>query len=287
MSQVNKIKPRRSLLFIPANRPDRFDKALNSGADMVCIELEDGVAYAQKEMARDNMVNFFSNPGKVLAHCEILVRINGLEDAHGQADLEAILALPQKPDAVMIPKIRHAGEISMLDKKLAEHAPEMALHVLIETAEALEHASAIAAASQRLEMLLFGGVDLATELRATTGWEALSYARGRIVHAAALAGLDVMDMPYLAVDDPDGLAAEAMRARDMGFGGKAAIHPAQLSVIHQAFTPSAAEVEQAKRILAAYADAPGGVVVLDGRLVEKPVILKMQYILAIAEAVQT
>ena len=96
-----------------------------------------------------------------------------------------------------------------------------------------------------------------------------------------------MDMPYLAVDDPDGLAAEAMRARDMGFGGKAAIHPAQLSVIHQAFTPSAAEVEQAKRILAAYADAPGGVVVLDGRLVEKPVILKMQYILAIAEAVQT
>ena len=287
MSQVNKIKPRRSLLFIPANRPDRFDKALNSGADMVCIELEDGVAYAQKEMARDNMVNFFSNPGKVPAHCEILVRINGLEDAHGQADLEAILALPQKPDAVMIPKIRHAGEISMLDKKLAEHAPEMALHVLIETAEALEHASAIAAASQRLELLLFGGVDLATELRATTGWEALSYARGHIVHAAALAGLDVLDMPYLAVDNPDGLAAEAARARDMGFGGKAAIHPAQLSVIHQTFTPSAAEVEQAKRILAAYADAPGGVVVLDGRLVEKPVILKMQYILAIAEAVQT
>ena len=174
----------------------------------------------------------------------------------------------------------------MLDKKLAEHAPEMALHVLIETAEALEQASAIAAASQRLEMLLFGGVDLATELRATTGWEALSYARGRIVHAAALAGLDVMDMPYLAVDDPDGLAAESARARDMGFGGKAAIHPAQVNVINQAFTPSAAEVEQAKRILAAYADAPGGVVVLDGRLVEKPVILKMQYILAIAEAVQ-
>ena len=286
MSQAPNIKPRRSLLFIPANRPDRFDKALNSGADMVCIELEDGVAYAQKEIARDNMVRFFSSQQGLPAHCEILVRINGLEDAHGQADLEAILALPQKPAVIMVPKIRQAGEISMLDKKLAEHAPEMALHVLIETAEALEHASAIAAASQRLEMLLFGGVDLATELRATTGWEALSYARGRIVHAAALAGLDVMDMPYLAVDDPDGLAAEAARARDMGFGGKAAIHPAQLSVIHQAFTPSAAEVEQAKRILAAYADAPGGVVVLDGRLVEKPVILKMQYILAIAEAVQ-
>ena len=286
MSQINKIKPRRSLLFIPANRPDRFDKALNSGADMVCIELEDGVGYAQKDIARDNMVNFFSSLQKVPAHCEILVRINGLEDAHGQADLEAIMALPQKPAAVMVPKIRKAEEISLLDKKLAEHAPELALHVLIETAEALEHASAIAVASPRLEMLLFGGVDLATELRATTGWEALSYARGRSVHAAALAGLDVMDMPYLALDDPDGLREEAVRARDMGFGGKAAIHPAQVAVINQAFTPGAGEIEQAKRILAAYADAPGGVTVLDGRLIEKPVILKMQYILAIAEAVQ-
>ena len=196
------------------------------------------------------------------------------------------MALPQKPAAVMVPKIRKAEEISLLDKKLAEHAPELALHVLIETAEALEHASAIAVASPRLEMLLFGGVDLATELRATTGWEALSYARGRSVHAAALAGLDVMDMPYLAVDDPDGLREEAVRARDMGFGGKAAIHPAQVAVINQAFTPGAGEIEQAKRILAAYADAPGGVTVLDGRLIEKPVILKMQYILAIAEAVQ-
>ena len=286
MSQVNKIKPRRSLLFIPANRPDRFDKALNSGADMVCIELEDGVAYAQKEMARDNMVKFFSRPQNVPASCEILVRINGLEDAHGQADLKAILALPQKPAALMVPKIRTAENVMVLDKQLAKQAPEMALHLLIETAEALEHASAIASASQRLEMLLFGGVDLATELRATTGWEALAYARGRMVHAAALAGLDVMDMPYLAVDDPDGLGQEAARARDMGFGGKAAIHPAQLSVIHQAFTPTAQEIEQAKRILAAYAEASSGVVVLDGRLVEKPVILKMQYILAIAEAVQ-
>ena len=196
------------------------------------------------------------------------------------------MALPQKPAAVMVPKIRKAEEISLLDKKLAEHAPELALHVLIETAEALEHASAIAVASPRLEMLLFDGVDLATELRATTGWGALSYARGRSVHAAALAGLDVMDMPYLAVDDPDGLREEAVRARDMGFSGKAAIHPAQVAVINQAFTPGAGEIEQAKRILAAYADAPGGVTVLDGRLIEKPVILKMQYILAIAEAVQ-
>ena len=286
MQEMPAIKPRRSLLFIPANRPDRFDKALNSGADMVCLELEDGVAFAQKDMARSNMVDFFTKRPGLPAYPEILVRINGLEEVEGVADLEAILALPQKPAALMIPKIRTPEQISVLDKKLAAHAPDMAVHLLIETAEALEYASAIATASPRIEMLLFGGVDLATELRASTGWDAMLYARGRVVHAAALAGLDVMDMPYLAVDDPDGLAGEATRARDMGYGGKAAIHPVQVSGINAVFTPAPEEVEIARRILAAYRDAPTGVVVVDGRLVEKPVILKMQHILAIAEAVQ-
>ena len=109
MQEMSAIKPRRSLLFIPANRPDRFDKALNSGADMVCLELEDGVAFAQKDMARSNMVDFFTKRPRLPAYPEILVRINGLEEVEGVADLEAILALPQKPAALMIPKNQNAG----------------------------------------------------------------------------------------------------------------------------------------------------------------------------------
>ncbi len=285
MHQNTKIKPRRSLLFIPANRPDRFEKALASGADMVCLELEDGVAQGEKELARENMVAFFNARSSLPAYPEILVRINAPEEPIGKADLEAVLNLVCKPTALMIPKVRRADDVTELDKKLAAAAPDMAIHLLIETAEALEYASTIAVASQRIKMLLFGGVDLAAELRATTGWEALLYARGRVAHAGALAGLDVMDMPYLAIEDETGLAEEAMRARDMGYGGKAAIHPRQIAAINKAFTPTAEDISHAKKIMAAYANAPRGVVVVDGKLIEKPVILKMQYILAIADAV--
>ena len=285
MHQNTKIKPRRSLLFIPANRPDRFEKALASGADMVCLELEDGVAQGEKELARENMVAFFNARSSLPVYPEILVRINAPEEPIGKADLEAVLNLACKPTALMIPKVRRADDVIELDKKLAAAAPDMAIHLLIETAEALEYASTIAVASQRIKMLLFGGVDLAAELRATTGWEALLYARGRVAHAGALAGLDVMDMPFLAIEDETGLAEEAMRARDMGYGGKAAIHPRQIAAINKAFTPTAEDISHAKKIMAAYANAPRGVVVVDGKLIEKPVILKMQYILAIADAV--
>ena len=285
MHQNTKIKPRRSLLFIPANRPDRFEKALASGADMVCLELEDGVAQGEKELARENMVAFFNARSSLPAYPEILVRINAPEEPIGKADLEAVLNLACKPTALMIPKVRRADDVIELDKKLAAAAPDMAIHLLIETAEALEYASTIAVASQRIKMLLFGGVDLAAELRATTGWEALLYARGRVAHAGALAGLDVMDMPFLAIEDETGLAEEAMRARDMGYGGKAAIHPRQIAAINKAFTPTTEDISHAKKIMAAYANAPRGVVVVDGKLIEKPVILKMQYILAIADAV--
>ena len=285
MHQNTKIKPRRSLLFIPANRPDRFEKALASGADMVCLELEDGVAQGEKELARENMVAFFNARSSLPVYPEILVRINAPEEPIGKADLEAVLNLACKPTALMIPKVRRADDVTELDKKLAAAAPDMAIYLLIETAEALEYASTIAVASQRIKMLLFGGVDLAAELRATTGWEALLYARGRVAHAGALAGLDVMDMPFLAIEDETGLAEEAMRARDMGYGGKAAIHPRQIAAINKAFTPTAEDISHAKKIMAAYANAPRGVVVVDGKLIEKPVILKMQYILAIADAV--
>ena len=134
-------------------------------------------------------------------------------------------------------------------------------------------------------MLLFGGVDLATELRASTGWDAMLYARGRVVHAAALAGLDVMDMPYLAVDDPDGLAGEATRARDMGYGGKAAIHPVQVPGINAVFTPhqkrSNCPAHFGCLMRCLYRGSGGGWPA--GR---KAGYFKMQHILAIAEAVQ-
>ncbi len=280
------LRARRSLLFVPANRPERFAKALNSGADMVCIECEDGVAPAQKDTARQNMLEFFADTGRPRTGPQLLVRINSPDEPEGQADLAAIMAAAVPPPALMVPKVRSAEDVRALDSMLDEQAPHIKLHLLIETAEALERCAAVAAASHRLEMLLFGGVDLAAELRCTTGWEPLLYARGRVVHAAALAGCDLMDMPYIDVGDLPGLADEAARAAVMGFGGKAAIHPAQIPAINAAFTPRDEEVAEAQKIITAYQQSSTGVTLVDGRLVEKPVIRRMQQILAVNDAVQ-
>jgi len=280
------LRARRSLLFVPANRPERFAKALNSGADMVCIECEDGVAPAQKDTARQNMLEFFADTGRPRTGPQLLVRINSPDEPEGQADLAAIMAAAVPPPALMVPKVRSAEDVRALDNMLDEQAPHIKLHLLIETAEALERCAAVAAASHRLEMLLFGGVDLAAELRCTTGWEPLLYARGRVVHAAALAGCDLMDMPYIDVGDLPGLADEAARAAVMGFGGKAAIHPAQIPAINAAFTPRDEEVAEAQKIITAYQQSSTGVTLVDGRLVEKPVIRRMQQILAVNDAVQ-
>ena len=128
-------------------------------------------------------------------------------------------------------------------------------------------------------MVLFGGVDLASELRCSPDWEPLLYARQRVIHAAASTGIDVMDMPYLHIADTDGLLREARAAAHIGFTGKAAIHPTQLSSIHKAFTPTEEQFCEAEKVLQAYRQSSTGVTVLDGRLVEKPVIDRMTRIL--------
>ena len=128
---------------------------------------------------------------------------------------------------------------------------------------------------------------MAAELRCRSAWEPLLYARSRVVHAAAAAGIDVIDVPYLDLNDMKGLKEEACLSRDLGFNGKGAIHPKQISIINQTFTPKQDEIARAKKIIDAYEAAQGGVAVVDGKLIEKPVIREMQRILSIAERVST
>ena len=156
------------------------------------------------------------------------------------------------------------------------------LHVIIEANDGLADAQAIARASRRVASLLFGAVDMSAELRCANAWEPLLYARARVVHAAASAGIDVLDVPFLDLADDEGLAREAAAAAAMGFGGKAAIHPRQLAAIHAAFTPTAEQLERARRVVAAYEASESGLVVLDGRLVELPVVRAMYRLLAAA-----
>ena len=127
---------------------------------------------------------------------------------------------------------------------------------------------------------------MAAELRCANAWEPLLYARSRVVHAAASAGLDVIDVPYLDLEDPEGMETAARHARDLGFSGKGAIHPKQIPALNAVFTPDATQIERARRIIRTFEEADTGLVVIDGKLIEKPVLRDMHRILAIAERVR-
>jgi (S)-citramalyl-CoA lyase len=258
------VRPRRSFIFSPGLKPDMFPKALASGADIVCVELEDGIAPKDKDEARRNGLALFATP-QADDGVERIVRINCLRTAFGLADVQAILATDAPPPALMLPKVMSPDEVVWLDDVLTERAHDTRLHIIIETNAGLEAAHDIAHASPRIDALLFGGIDMAAELRCKNTWESLLYARSRVVHAAASAGIDAIDVPYLDLEDPDGMEREACRVRDLGFSGKGAIHPKQIPILNRVFTPDDAAIAHAKRILQAFAEADTGLVVVDGK----------------------
>ncbi len=278
------IRPRRSFIFTPGLRPEMFPKALASGADIVCVELEDGIAPKDKAVARANALKLFSRP-QADDGVERILRINSPRERFGIADIEAVLDSDTPPPSLMMPKVRTPDEVVMLDNLLTERGHEIRLHVIIETNEGLEAAYEIANCSPRVDTLFFGGVDMAAELRCRNEWEPLLYARSRVVHAAASAGLDAVDVPYLDLADPAGMKEAAIKARELGFSGKGAVHPKQIESLNEVFTPSAEQIAKARRIIAKFEAADTGLVVIDGKLIEKPVLREMHRIMAIADRV--
>lgn len=280
------VYPRRSFIFSPGLRPEMFPKALACGADIVCVELEDGIAPKDKEEARFKALGLFGTlqPDDGI---ERIVRINCLRTAFGLADVQAVLATDTPPPALMLPKVMSPDEIVWLDDLLTERGHVTRLHVIVETNAALECAYAIANCTPRIEALFFGGVDMAAELRCKNAWEPLLYARSRVVHAAASADIDAIDVPYLDLNDVEGMEREARLASELGFCGKGSIHPKQIPVLNTVFSPDEASIAYAERIIAAFAEADTGLVVVDGKLIEKPVLREMNRILAIASRVST
>ena len=278
------VRPRRSFIFTPGLNPAMYPKALASGADIVCVELEDGVAPKDKAEARANAITLFAE-AQADDGVERIVRINCLREAFGLADVQAVLATDTPPPALMLPKVRTADEVVWLDDLLSERGHPTRLHVIIETNAALEAAFDIARASDRIDALFFGGVDMAAELRCQNAYEPLLYARSRVVHAAASIGVDAIDVPWLDLEDPDGMVVEAEKVRDLGFSGKGSIHPKQIAAINAVFTPDADAVARARRIIQTFEEADTGLVVIDGKLIEKPVLRDMHRIVAIAERV--
>ena len=285
MNHKTKIKARRSFIFTPGLKPKMFPKALKSGTDMVCIELEDGIAPQDKEIARNLAMKLFQqeqeNDG-----VERILRINCLREKFGIEDVKAILSAKNPPPAQMIPKVKTSEEVNLLDDLLNEKGHNCRLHIIIETNEGLENAFKIANCSKRIDALFFGGVDMSAELRCENKWEPLLYARSRIVHAASSAGIDAIDVPYLDLEDPEGMKKEAIKAKELGFSGKGSIHPKQIPILNEVFTPTNETIERAKKITATFEAANTGLVVIDGKLIEKPVLREMYRILSIANKIK-
>ena len=267
---------RRSLLFVPGTTPERIAKAAALPADGVILDLEDAVPPGQKAQAREWVVAALRRVD--FGDRERVVRVNPLPTAEGAADLAAIV--PLGPDALLLPKLGSLEELRRGDETVARleaaagRAPgSIRFHLLIETVAGVLDVLALARGSARNAALLFGAGDLARETRARLVPSRASelHALSQVLLAARAAGLDAIDTPYFDLQNAVGLTAHARFAADLGYDGKALIHPSQIAVTNRAFTPSPEAVAEAQRILSAYdaAQAGGtGALVVDGQFVD-------------------
>jgi (S)-citramalyl-CoA lyase len=280
----NKINVRRSFIFTPGLKPEMFPKAIDSGADMVCIELEDGIAIKDKDQARKNTIDALKTL-EVKSGVELVVRVNCQRTKFGLLDLEAFISSKLKVKSLMLPKVKTPEEVTFIDDLLTDCNLDTDLHVIMETNEALESIYDIAHSSKRIVALYFGGVDMAAELRVPNKFENLIYARSKLVHAGASVGVDVIDVPYLDLEDMNGMKKEAELVKNLGFTGKGSIHPKQINILNEIFTPTKEEIIKAKKIVDQFNDSNTGLVVIDGKLIEKPVLREMQRKILIADKI--
>ena len=251
----------RAPLFVPADRPDRFDKAARSGADAVILDLEDAVAFDAKDAARSALRCDFTD-------LPVIVRINGAGSQAHEADLIAVAAL--SPTAVIVPKAEDLARLEAVTRAL--HSPIIAL---IESARGLAHARQIAAA-KGVARLAFGSVDFCADLGCAHRREVLAPARFELVLASRLAGIAApIDGVTVRLDSPSEAQDDAAHARDMGMSGKLCIHPAQVDFVLRSFSPSEAEIAWARRVLA----SGDGAVLVDGAMVDEPVRIRARAIM--------
>ena len=274
----------RSLLFTPGNRPDRFLKVLETKADGIVIDLEDAVSWRDKDSTRLSVIEFLKSKAFAGANRPFLVcvRINSIQTLPGLKDIIAFCESKIFPDAFVFPKVEYAEEIKLYDQYFSfPECRDLTYMALIETAQGLQNAHKIAKASARLSGLSFGGADLAADLNAELSFEPMLYARSRVVQAAKIEGLAVLDVPFLDIHNDAGHREEALRVKAMGFSGKYAIHPSQIETLYDVFTPSGEARAKAQAIVDAYQAAHGNAAELNGKMIDTPIYKSALRILSI------
>jgi len=270
----------RSMLFTPADRPDRFARGPGSGADGAVLDLEDGVGIPDKPAARAAALAFLAAPAPAPRGFVWAVRVNHVTTEAGLEDLLALRAAAAKPAVIVLPKTESVAEVEIALAHLSgANAPVIV--ALIESGRGLAAAEQIAG-HPAVAAIAFGGADLAADLHATLAWESMLFARSRIIQAASCHGIAAWDVPFLDIHDGTGLERETGAAKALGFVGKFAIHPGQIATINAVFTPSGSEVERARRVVSAFESAHGGACLVDGKMVDVPVVKAAQRTVALA-----
>ena len=287
------MQPIRSLIFVPGNRENMLERARSFDADIIMVDLEDSVPPGEKATARvmaRRWVPALQGEGK-----RVMVRVNSLDTGLTRAELEAVVC--PELNGISLGKVESVRDIRTVDALLAplEAAAGMEVGSLriipwIETAKAAWDGRAIAESSQRVVAIAFGAEDFTNDMgieRTDTG-EEVSVPRAMVPIAARAGEVGSLDSPFVRFRDPDALREDARRARRMGYTGKFAIHPAQLEIINETFSPSTEEIAYARRVVEAWdaAESSGrGSLALDGRMVDVPVVKRAQNLLALAQAI--
>lgn len=275
---------RRSVLFSPGDSPSKLRKAPTAGADVVVFDFEDGVAPERKPEARENVAELLDDPS-FEPGCEVWIRLNPAPDV-AEVDLDALS--DHQPDAVVLPKVEAPDDVETIAGLLAERGLECPIIPLVETAAGVLSAREIAS-TDSVGGLSFGAEDYAVDVgaaRTSEGTEVL-YAREHVVASAAAAGVDAIDTIHPDFEDEEGLRADARFARQLGFDGKFAIHPAQVAPINDAFAPDEEEVAWARRVLAARDEhGEDGVFRVEGEMIDSPLIKRAERIVSLAGEIE-
>ena len=282
---------RRSMLFVPGNNPGMIRDAHIYGSDSIMFDLKDSVSINEKDAARFLVYNALSN--LKYGNKELVVRINDLSSGLGIQDLEAIVRA--KPDVIRLPKTECAQDVIDCEREIERIEREAGIPVgttgmmaAIESGRGVLNAMEIALSSKRLIGIALGAEDYVTDLKTvrSDGTE-LFFARCMILNAARAAGIDAIDTVYSDVNNEEGFVKEARLIRQLGFDGKSVINPRQIPPLHQVFMPSEKDLTKARAVIEAAEEAErrgSGVISLNGKMIDKPIVTRARYLLDLAEA---
>jgi len=284
------MRPYRSMLFVPANDPKKVAKALASAADCVILDLEDAVALSAKQAARSAVREILRDRGER----EVYVRVNSFDTPFLYEDLTAVV--PACPTGIMLPKAESVDQLKCVDWLIGQLERQVdmvrgviGLVTLVETACGIERAAEISGGSERIKCLAFGAVDYTLDIGTKLSADGLEllHARSRVVVASRLGGREKpIDTVYPNFRDMAGLRVESELAKGLGYQGKMIIHPDQIDIVHQVFSPSAEELAYAARVVAAFEEAEKNglaAIHLDGKMIDYPVMLRARQLLGVAD----